>query len=373
MTIIQRHYLKEFFKLFAIIALGLGLISSLIDLIDKMDDFIKFSPSLALLLLYAALNIPRFLVYLMPVAALMSSLFVFGQAGKRKETIAIKTSGGSMKGLLVPFLYTGVFLCIAGFLTSEFIAPDFSKRAHRLSDTITKKENLLTVKEGTAWLRAKDYIVKIDLYLPDRGIIQGISIMKIQDDMLTERIEAASGVWQPAWGAEKAAQREGPGTSQKQGGAWYLREVTDYDIKTGKVTKFREIQSGIIDSPDIIGKGMQKPEEMNVRELYAYTKRLKEAGIKNIKLIIDIHSRLSYPLINIIMLVVGISLATRGEIKSGLVTTAIGISISLFYWLGYTASLSLGYTGILPPIFAAWLVPAVFGGAAVYLFNAIPE
>jgi lipopolysaccharide export LptBFGC system permease protein LptF len=73
------------------------------------------------------------------------------------------------------------------------------------------------------------------------------------------------------------------------------------------------------------------------------------------------------------MLVVGVSLATRGEIKSGLVTTAIGIFISLLYWLGYTASLSLGYMGILPPIFAAWLVPVAFGCVAVYLFMEIPE
>jgi len=85
MTILQRHYLKEFFKLFAIIAMGLSFISSLIELIDKVDDFLKHNPSPALLLSYAALNIPRYLVYLMPVSALISSLFVFGQAGKRKD------------------------------------------------------------------------------------------------------------------------------------------------------------------------------------------------------------------------------------------------------------------------------------------------
>ena len=100
---------------------------------------------------------------------------------------------------------------------------------------------------------------------------------------------------------------------------------------------------------------------------------MKEAGIKNTRLLIDIHSRLSFPLINIIMLVVGVSLATRGEIKSGLATTAMGIFISLLYWLGYTASLSMGYTGILPPVLAAWLVPIIFGGVAVYLFIDIPE
>jgi|GEM_PF-306430 len=375
-TMLQRYYLKEFFLLFFIIALGLGFISSMIELVDKIEGFIQYNPPASKLLLYSLLNVPRYLLYLMPVAALLSSLFTFGQAGRRKETVAIKASGGSIKGLLVPFIYCGIFLALAAFLMSEFVAPNFSKKAHRLSDSITKREKILTVKEGTAWLRARDCIVKIDLYLPDKGAIRGVTIMKIEGDMLTDRIEADSGEWGPVLesrGDDGRRYLEGPSSSRPERGVWYLRGVTDYNIKSGTVTKFGEIRSDVIDSPNIIGRGMQKPEEMNARELLSYTKRLRDAGIKNTRLLIDIHSRLSFPLINIIMLLVGVSLATRGEIKSGLITTAMGIFISLLYWLGYTACLSMGYTGILSPVFSAWLVPVIFGGVALYLFVTIPE
>lgn len=376
MGIIQRYYLREFFKLFTIIALGLGIISSLMELIDKIEGFLLHSSSIATLVRYSALNVPRYLVYLMPASALVSSLFIFGQAGRRKETVAIKAAGGSTKGLLVPFVYTGVFLCVAGFLISEFIAPDFMKRANKIRETRTKKENVLTVKEGTVWLRAGEYIVKIELFLPDKGLVRGVSIMKIKDDVLAERIEAESGEWDPVLESRESKSERfprSPETHRSVNSTWRLSGVTVYDTKTGTVTKLRDLHSDIIDSPDILKKGVQKPEEMTVQELFAYTKKLKEAGIKNIKLVIDIHARLSYPLINLIMLVVGISLANGREIKSGLVTTAIGIFISLLYWLAYTASLSLGYAGILPPVLAAWLVPAVFGAAAVYLFGQIPE
>jgi lipopolysaccharide export LptBFGC system permease protein LptF len=43
------------------------------------------------------------------------------------------------------------------------------------------------------------------------------------------------------------------------------------------------------------------------------------------------------------------------------------------YWLAYTAALSLGYAGILPPVISAWLVPLAFGAVSVYLFTTIPE
>jgi len=363
MKIIQRYYLKEFLKLFAIIACGLGLVFSLMELINKINDFIPNRPSMGDLLLYSGLNMPQYLLYLMPMAALISGLFVFGEAARKKETTAVKASGGSIKALLMPFVYSGVLLSIAGFLISEFVVPDFSRKVHLLRDTLSNRENVLTSKEGTVWLRAKGAIVKIDLFLPERGVVQGVSIMKMDDYMLTERIEADSAQWKPAWETAENPKR----------GIWYLGGVTEYRIKDGTVVTYKELQSDIIDSPDIFREDMQKPEEMNVRELAAYTKRLTKAGFRNTKLTVDIHSRISYPLINLIMLVLGIALASKGHMGGGLITAAIGIFISLLYWVGYTGTLSLGYTGILPPFVAAFFMPVLFGGVTVYLFRPIPE
>ncbi len=363
MNIVQRYYLREFLKLFVIIACGLGLTFSLMELINKINDFIPNRPSMGDLLLYSGLNLPQYLLYLMPMAALISGMFVFGQAARKKETTAVKASGGSMKALLMPFVYSGVLLSVVGFLVGEFVVPDFSKKAHQLRDSLSKKENLLTFREGTVWLRAKGAIVKIDLFLPDKGVIQGVSIMRMDDSILTERIEADSAEWKPAWETAEDPRR----------GTWSLKGVTVYKIKEGTVATYRELQSDIIDSPDIFREDMQKPEEMNVRELTAYTKRLKKAGFRNTKLTVDFHSRISYPLINLIMLVLGIALASKGHTGGGLITAAIGISISLLYWVGYTGTLSMGYAGILPPSAAAWLMPVLFGGVTVYLFRTIPE
>ncbi len=371
MKILQRYYLGEYAKLFTIVAFGLSLVFSLMDLINKINDFIPHNPSMPDLLLYPLLNLPQYLLYLMPVAALMSGLFVFGQAGKRRETMAIKAAGGGIKDLLMPFVYTGLLLSIAGFLIGEFAVPDLSKRARILRDTLTGKENILSFKEGTVWLRKNNTIIRIDLLLPGKGLLKGISIMKIDNDMLAERIEAESAEWRPALVPASSGAAAARNTDGK--GAWYLKNVTSYDIKTGTVVKSRELKTNVIDSPEVFRENTQKPEEMNVRELSAYTKRLKNAGFRNTKLVVDIQSRISYPLINLIMLVLGVALATRGVVGGGLITAAVGIFISLLYWVAYTLCLSMGYTGIFPAIVAAWLVPALFGMLAFYLFRTIPE
>ncbi len=149
MKILQRYYLREFSKLLLIIMLGLSLTFSLMDLMNKVNDFGPGRPSVTSLLLYAGLTLPQYVLYLMPMAALISGLYVFGQAGKRRETIAVKASGGSLKTLLRPFVYTGIFLSLAGFLIGEFVVPDFSTKAHRLKEMLAKKENVLAFQEGT--------------------------------------------------------------------------------------------------------------------------------------------------------------------------------------------------------------------------------
>ena len=72
-------------------------------LIDKIDDFLPYKPSLKSLLLYVLFNFPRYLLYLLPMAILLCSLFVFSQAKKREEITAIKAAGGRLKTIMRPF------------------------------------------------------------------------------------------------------------------------------------------------------------------------------------------------------------------------------------------------------------------------------
>lgn len=363
MRIIRGYYFREFMKLFLILTAGISVAFSLVDLIDKIDDFAPHRPAVNNLLYYAALNIPRYLLYLMPMAGLLTSLFVFGQALRRKEIVALKASGGRVKALLMHFVYLGLLLSIISFLAGEFAVPVLSREAHRLRDVITARDKKVAFREGTMWLRSEQAVIKADIFLPDKGIVKGVSILRIEQDILTERIEADSASWRPFLA--------GPDTGR--GGSWHLTSVTVYNLKAGTMTKHRELETTLIDSPDMFKGTQQRPEEMNARELIAYATRLKNAGFRNTKLLVDIHSRVSYPLVNAVMLVLGISLSTMGAIGGGLMTAALGIAISLVYWVVYTTLLSLGYAGILPAPLAAWTIPLLFGGMAAYLFMKIPE
>lgn len=363
MTLIQRYYIREFIRLFSILSLGLSTVASLMELINRIDDFMPHKPLFNDLILYGLLNIPGYFLYTMPVCILLSSLFVIGNAGRRRETTAIKSSGGSLKKVLSIFIITGFIMTFLAFLIGEFISPPALRRAHELREDLSRSG---LKKQGvfwgdTIWLRSKNVIVKIDLYLPDKEIIKGISIFHMDGDMLSERIEADYAEWRPAWEGNK-----------QKGGLWVLKNGRAYNIRTGEISTFTERPAEIV-HPRVFRKGARRPDEMNLKELLSYMTRLKEAGFRNNKLIVDTQSRLAYPLINLIMMILGISLAISGEMRSGLITAAIGIGISLLYWLCLSLALSMSYTGIMPAYAGPWSVPLLFGFLAVYKFLRIPE
>ncbi|NIM07151.1 MAG: LptF/LptG family permease [Armatimonadetes bacterium] len=112
MKVIQRHYLTEFFKLFAILALGLSLTFSLFGLIQRLDDFMPHNPRFFSLAEYALLRLPQYALSLMPVACLLCGLYTVSKAARSNEIVAVMAAGGRVKRLLLPFVSAGVLLSL---------------------------------------------------------------------------------------------------------------------------------------------------------------------------------------------------------------------------------------------------------------------
>src|SRR5271157_1865285 len=293
MLIVQKLYIKDFLKALVVVGLGISLVFSIIGLVDKIDDFMPHKPPLKLLVEYILLTIPKYFHYLMAMSTLLTSLFIFSLALKRKEIVIIKAASGRMKSILMPFVAIGLALTLLGFALEEIVIPATSKRIRSIRNQITEKKKEVTFKDGTLYMRGKDgSIVRIALFLPDQNISKDVSIFRFDGGALKERIDADTAVW--------------------SGSEWKLKNVTQYDMSNGKVSSRPEMPYPNIESPKIFKEDMWAVEEMNMIELIKYQRRLAEAGFKNIKLIVDISSRLSYPLINPFMLLLGISLSVGG-------------------------------------------------------------
>ena len=113
--------------------------------------------------------------------------------------------------------------------------------------------------------------------------------------------------------------------------------------------------------PSVFKIADKSPDEMSHKELQRYIDRLRRNGHDVKKFMVDLDSKVSFPFINVIMVLAAFSVGLRYS-KAKNVSRGIfsGILIGMLYWFSHSIALSFGYSEIFPPLFAAWFSNALF-------------
>jgi lipopolysaccharide export system permease protein len=146
--------------------------------------------------------------------------------------------------------------------------------------------------------------------------------------------------------------------------------LTQFDNKGTPVLEW--FQEKIIPLPEKPNdfKIMQKDaEKMGFFDLWKYINKIQKEGYDATRYLVDLHGKLAFPLVTVILVLIGISFSTRSERQGGVMqSVGIGIIIGFSYWIVHAFSMSLGRSGILPSILSAWIANIIFLGAGTILF-----
>ncbi|MDI1471068.1 MAG: LptF/LptG family permease [Thermodesulfovibrio sp.] len=371
-NIVCFSYLKDFLKIFIVLTISLASLLSIIGIVEKIDDFMPYKPSLLFFIEYFLYNIPRYVFYLIPFVTLISSLFIFSIGIRTRELLILSVSGGRLRKILKPFLFLGVIISLFGFIFGEFIQPYVTKKINVMIETLTEKNKSRVQKD--VYVRTKDgIVVKIGtLNFSEQSqnikIANNLKIFIIKDDILLKRIDS-----------EKAD------ITNKE---WLLKNVIVYDFINGRVEKLPEMNYPMNLKLSVTAfKDIKKIEEFGISELLQKRRELKKVGLSNPKIDTDISGRLSYNFVTLFMMILGLSLplgayekfssifskTKSGVQASGLITVSIGLLITIVYWLFYSLFMFVGYSKILPPFIAPWITTVVFGLVSVKLYFSIKE
>ena len=111
------------------------------------------------------------------------------------------------------------------------------------------------------------------------------------------------------------------------------------------------------------------PETMSFLELRGYITRLSETGHQVAKYLVQLDSKLSFPLIHVIMALVAIPFALASPRSGGRgVGIAVAILISVGYWVVHSVAIAFAKAELLPPMLGAWTANIIFAGIGAALF-----
>ncbi|MEE8483706.1 MAG: LptF/LptG family permease, partial [Nitrospinota bacterium] len=98
----------------------------------------------------------------------------------------------------------------------------------------------------------------------------------------------------------------------------------------------------------------RKPQEMSLKEINAHIKRVREAGYDDTRYVVDMYSKILFPLTTVVMAFIAVPFGLKPRRTEGvLMGIAAAVFIGFLFWFIFSMGLSLGYSGKLPPALAA--------------------
>ena len=354
MTILDRAISKDFLKLLVFLVLCFVGLYLIIDFFEKIKMFLSNSATLVQMASFFLFNIPMIVSLTMPAAVLLSALITFGVMSKNSEIVAMKANGISLYRTSLPLILLAGLICVVAFLFSEFITPLTNQKAdHILKVEVQKQQARGSFKQSQIWYRGKKGIYNIKIFHSDRKLLQGVTINYINHQFeITMRVDAEQAEWKD--------------------GRWVFSNVMITRFPAGQFPEIERLQTALIDLPEKPADFMiaqKDADKMGYLELRQYIQKLQTDGYDTTRYRTDMHGKIAFSLVSIILVIIGISFSLRSE-RSGGVTRSVGagLIIGFSYWLVFAFAMSLGRSGTLPPFLAAWLANIFFGAVSLLMF-----
>mgnify|MGYP001187711363 CR=1 FL=1 len=352
MRILDRYLLREFSGYLALGLSGFIAIFIVVDLIEKMDVFLDHKAPLALVLQYYLNLTPDVVVKVMPVALLLATFLALGQLNKFGELTAMRACGLSLVRILAPVLGVAVAAVFVSLLVNEFVAPPANEARDRIYNERIQKITRASLLEraDVTYLGQGGRIWNMRLYIVPEQRMHEVSLQEFHDGELTRRIDASEAAW--------------------AGRRWVFVSgfVRSFDHGVEKAEPFQRLAvSGLGEVPQDFAKEARQPDQMNFFELQRYVARLRTSGSRVNNYLVDLHLKLAFPLICLVVVLIGGAVATNLRSQSAALGFGLSVAISFLYYGLMRTGQALGHNGALSPYVAAWLADGVFGTIGVVM------
>lgn len=357
-TTLDRYIIRKFLLTFFLSIFLFTFIAVVIDLTEKVDDFIEKSVPLQEVIVGFYFNfIPYIDALLSPLFIFISVIFFTSRMAYRSEIIAMLAGGISFYRLMIPYLFCAALLSAGLLYANHFLVPNTNKK--RLAFEYTYIDNPYRNLDRNMYLQIeKDEYVYMENFHPRDNAGYKFSYEVIREGQLRYKLRADKIEWLEA---EKS---------------WRLKNFTTCEYREFGET----IGSGVVlDTalnfrPDDFFQRVSFKEEMNTPALLRQIETLQQRGVEKVAFyLIEMHRRTADAFTVFILVIIGVAIASRRVRGGSGLHIAWGIVLSASFIIFTRFSTTFATNGNLSPFLSVWIPNVVYGALAIWLLYKAPK
>ena len=356
---IDWYILRKFIGTFVYSLMILLVISVVIDITEKIDDFLEHDLSIGFVFMHYYIGfIPHIAALLFPLFIFISVIFFTSKLAYKTEIVAILSAGVSFRRFLRPYWVGAVLFASILWAANRWVVPE----ANRIRTTFENKyvrspkdQDALTDK--TIRVDSVTYIT-FGLYNPAYKNGNNFVLKRVEGQQVLYSLKADRVAWDSV--------------SRK----WKLNYITERTIdgmrETLRTANDTALQIPLL--PSEMVEERNKEQAMTTPELNRYLEREELRGAEGLSVYyVEKYRRTSAAVAVIILVLIGAIISSRKVRGGSGLHLALGIVISALYILFLQFSTVFATKADLNPLLAAWIPNFVFAGLALYLYLRAPK
>jgi lipopolysaccharide export system permease protein len=354
MTVLDRYIAREFLLTFLFVLLAFLCLYMVVDFFERIRVFLSNHATLSQIVAHHLYAVPSVVAVMIPACVLLAALITFGLFSRNHEIVAMKANGISLYRISRPVLAFAVVACGLNFLLNEFVTPAANWQSeYILYVEVQKKKEWGAFKENQIWYKSRNAIYNFKVFDPAENRLKGVTISYLDARFsLISRLDAREAIW--------------------KGDRWELIDVlrttfagNDFPV----IERLQTLAVDIVEKPDDFRIVQKSADQMGFRELRNYIRKLRQEGYDATRYETDLHGKIAFVFVSLILALIGVAFPMRSERSGGIAQgIGIGVIIGFSYWIVFAFALSLGNSGTLPPVVAAWAANVILGVVAVVSF-----
>jgi lipopolysaccharide export system permease protein len=337
----------------------LMLVITVIDITEKMEDFMKNDLSAGFVLVeYYFAFIPYMANLLSPITIFIATIFVTANLAARTEIIAMLSSGMSLTRIMFPFLVGSMIIGVMVFYMAGWLIPHGNKARIDFEKKYIKSAFFFSGKNVHIKTTPTTYVY-LESYNSELNIGYQFTLETIADNKLMSKMKAGRIHWNDSikkWHIEE----------------YFIRSFDNNGVEHVYTGKDKDTVLTI--TPKDFADTYMLFETFDMGELNRQIAILEARGAENIDTyVVEKYQRYTYPFSVIILTLIGVIAASRKSREGAGLTIAFGFLLAFVYIIFMITSRSLANVGGIGPLLASWIPNLVFVGIGLVMYRYVPK